>query len=510
MSEGQNTGVTQTKRRFGLQLKLVGALLMLSLLPLTVSALLVGNIGEVAQNFASHHVESLRPHLSRAQNAYRQVIAAKKSEFQEVARRLAASDELAQRLRERSEDGWEPLASKLLAEHPELISVAIVNGQGVEMAKAEREPSLPKERVRKLAMPQAVGVGGAQLQLVFAADLQPVLELQAIGEALEASRRVDTVKSSLPESYRLAFLLLVGGVVVVVTILALLFARRISRRIASLVAGTREVARGDLGARVALDGNDELAELATAFNTMVNDLQQERQKTLYLQRIGAWQDVARKLAHEIKNPLTPIQLVVQQAVSSYPGDDPRYQKLLASCDEIVREEVQGLRRLVDAFRDLGRLPKVEASALPVADLLSDLRANVELGPCMEIIEDDDDMVVSADRLLLRRALVNLLENGVQAGKEGMGRVVLRCARKGDLAEFSIEDEGPGVAREKREQIFDPYVTSKEMGTGLGLAIAKKVALDHRGALFLDEEPGPAGGARFVLTIPLVSSATTES
>jgi two-component system nitrogen regulation sensor histidine kinase NtrY len=509
MSE-HSESVPRRTRRFGLQLKLVGALLMLSLLPLTVSALLVGNIGEVAQNFASHHVESLRPHLSRAQNAYREVIAAKKSEFQEVARRLAATQDLDRRFRERTEDDWDVLAAKLLEEHGELISVAIVNGQGQELAKATREASLPKERVRELELPQAIGVGGAQLNLVFAADMQPVLELQALGEALEASRRVDTVKSSLPESYRLAFLLLVGGVVVVVTIIALLFAGRISRRIASLVAGTREVAKGDLGARVAIEGSDELAELATAFNTMVDDLQQEKEKTLYLQRIGAWQDVARKLAHEIKNPLTPIQLVVQQAVSSYPGDDPRYLKLLASCDEIVREEVQGLKRLVDAFRDLGRLPKVEASALPLTDLLGDLRANAELAKCMEIVEVDVGMVVSADRLLLRRALVNLLENGVQAGADGSGRVVLRCEREGAMALFSIEDEGPGVPEPKREQIFDPYVTSKETGTGLGLAIAKKVALDHRGLLLLDVAPSAMGGARFILKIPLVSGATTES
>tara|TARA_R110002073_G_scaffold123819_5_gene267831 strand:- start:128625 stop:130142 length:1518 start_codon:yes stop_codon:yes gene_type:complete len=505
MKQGDKT-VQPRKRRFGLQIKLVGALLMLSLLPLTVSALLVGNIGEVAQNFASHHVASLRPHLSRAQSAYREVIAAKKSEFQEVAKRLAATPELEDRLREQVEEGWDAFAQTLLAEHGELISVAIVNDQGKEMAKVSRVASLPEERVRELALPQALGPGGAQLRLVFAADMQPVLELQALGEALEASKRVDTVKSSLPASYRLAFLLLVGGVVVVVTILALLFAGRISRRIAALVAGTREVAKGDLGARVALEGQDELAELATAFNTMVDDLHQERQKTLYLQRIGAWQDVARKLAHEIKNPLTPIQLVVQQAVSSYPGDDPKYLRLLASCDEIVREEVQGLRRLVDAFRDLGRLPKVEASALPLIDLLGDLRANAELAKGMEIIEVDEGMVVSADRLLLRRALVNLLENGMQAGPNGAGRVVLRCERDGAVARFSIEDEGPGVAESKREQIFDPYVTSKETGTGLGLAIAKKVALDHRGLLQLDPEPSQMGGARFILTIPLVPEA----
>ncbi len=499
MSQESTTAPTRT-RRIGLQLKLVLALLALSLLPLSVSAILVGNIGEVAQNFASHHVAELRPHLVRAQSAYRDVIAAKKSEYQEVARRLAGDARLLKRLHEHTEGGWSDMAAQLAAEHSEILSVRVLNGQGAVLGATTR--AAQEAQTRELELSQAVGAGGAQLQLVFAADMRPVLELQAIGEALATSRRVDTVQSSLPNSYRIAFLLLVGGVVVVVTIVALLFARRISRRIAALVKGTREVAQGDLDARVTLRGKDELAELSDAFNTMVGDLQSERQKTLYLQRIGAWQDVARKLAHEIKNPLTPIQLVVQQAVSSYKGDDERYKALLASCDEIVREEVQGLRRLVDAFRDLGRLPKVEANALPIEDILGDLRSNAELEPHLDIAVEDEEMVVRADRLLLRRVLVNLLENGVQANEADDARVVLRCEKDGAMAQFSVEDAGPGVPQAKREQIFDPYVTSKETGTGLGLAIAKKVALDHRGSLVLDEEPSALGGARFVLRIPL--------
>ncbi len=488
-----------------LQLKLLAALLVLSLLPLAVSALLLGNIGEVAQNFANHHVEQLRPHLGRAQGAYRQLIAAKKSEYQEVARRLVEKEELRTLLRERAGSGWTEITRNLLQEHKDLLRVNVVSGQGEHLGGAGQSSDLPPERVRELEIQQAIGVGGAQLQLVFAADMQPVADLQALGDALASSRRVDKVQSSLPSSYRNAFLLLVGGVVLLVTLIAVFFARRISRRIASLVAGTREVASGDLDARVALAGNDELAELASSFNTMVGDLQEERQKTLYLQRIGAWQDVARKLAHEIKNPLTPIQLVVQQAVSSYPGDDEGYQELLASCDEIVREEVDGLRRLVDAFRDLGRLPNVEAKELDVGDILNDLRANAELAEHLEIVEPLEPLVVSADRLLLRRALVNLLENGVHAGIEAghSGKVVLRCERGMDMARFIVDDEGGGVPAHKREQIFDPYVTGKETGTGLGLAIAKKVALDHQGSLRLESEAAPTGGARFVLEVPFV-------
>ena len=261
MSESAKGELASTQgKRVGLEIKLVIALLVVSLLPLTVSALLVGNIGEVAQNFASHHVETLRPHLDQAQDAYRQVITAKKAEFEAVAQRLAAHDVLAPMQEGESELSRDEIASALLVEHDDLVAVRIIGSAGAVLGKSTRISTLPVERVRELAFQEAIGSSGASLELVFAADMQPVLDLRALGAALETSRQVDTLKSSLPDSYRNAFLLLVGGVVVVVTILALLFARRISRRIALLVAGTRDVARGDLGARVALGGQDEFAE----------------------------------------------------------------------------------------------------------------------------------------------------------------------------------------------------------------------------------------------------------
>src|SRR5690606_4734619 len=141
----------------------------------------------------------------------------------------------------------------------------------------------------------------------------------------------------------------------------------------------------------------------------------DRQKILYLQRIGAWQDVARRLAHEIKNPLTPIQLAVQQCVSQYDGDDPRFQRLLDDTDEIVGEEIAGLRRLVDAFSALGRLPRVEATALSLRTVLDDLGKDPGLADHLELDAAAPELTVRADRLLLRRLLANLVENGIQAG-----------------------------------------------------------------------------------------------
>ena len=239
---------------------------------------------------------------------------------------------------------------------------------------------------------------------------------------------------------------------------------------------------------------------------MVEDLKKDRQQILYLQRIGAWQDVARRLAHEIKNPLTPIQLAVQQLVSSYSGTDERYRKMLADAGEIMDEEISGLRRLIDAFSALGRLPPVEPRPLALAQLADDLAKDPVYSARLEIVAPPGPVTVAGDRLLLRRVLANLIENGMHAGEAAgkTGRVALRWSADhgARMARITVDDEGGGVSAEDRERIFEPYVTSKETGTGLGLAIAKKIAIDHGGNLTADGERAPSGGARFVLILPL--------
>ena len=214
--------------------------------------------------------------------------------------------------------------------------------------------------------------------------------------------------------------------------------------------------------------------------------------------------MARRLAHEIKNPLTPIQLAVQELVSSYAGDDPRHRKMLDDVAEIVGEEIRSLRRLVDAFSALGRLPPVEPRPLAMTQLADDLGKDPLFSAHLELVAPREPVTVSGDRLLLRRLLANLIENGVHAGQAAgkPGRVVMRWSADRARALVTIDDEGRGVTEADRERIFEPYVTSKETGTGLGLAIAKKIALDHGGNVIADVERSPNGGARFVLTLPL--------
>ena len=143
---------------------------------------------------------------------------------------------------------------------------------------------------------------------------------------------------------------------------------------AALRDAAQRVGAGDLSVRVAPRGNDELDELARAFDVMVAELGDARSRLGYLQKVSAWQEVARRLAHEIKNPLTPIQLAVQELASKYRGDDPEYRRLLATAQEILNEEVGAIRRLVDDFSAFAKLPKVEPAPVDLGAGRRGLRA----------------------------------------------------------------------------------------------------------------------------------------
>ena len=239
---------------------------------------------------------------------------------------------------------------------------------------------------------------------------------------------------------------------------------------------------------------------------MLDDLDQTRTQLEYLQRMGVWQDVARRLAHEIKNPLTPIQLAVQQCVSSYRGDEARFRKLLVDTGEIVEEEIAGLRRLVDTFRTLGALPKVEAAPIALAEVIDELKLDPTVAVHLTLAPPASPVTVRADKLLLKRVLANLIENAIHAGEEAgaTGDVVVGWAADParNVVTITVDDHGHGVPEASRDKIFEPYVTTKSTGTGLGLAIARKIAIEHGGDLVLAPDRAPTGGARFVVSLPL--------
>src|SRR5690606_24292442 len=148
-----------------------------------------------------------------------------------------------------------------------------------------------------------------------------------------------------------------------------LFARGVTTRVDELAEATERVAEGDLSVRVSERGSDEISDFARAFNKMLAEVESSRARIEYLQRIGAWQEMARRLAHEIKNPLTPIQLAVQEIHRRYPESNPEYQKLLDTSLEIVEDEVGTLRRLVSEFSNFARLPRAKLEPADLGEFL---------------------------------------------------------------------------------------------------------------------------------------------
>jgi nitrogen fixation/metabolism regulation signal transduction histidine kinase len=299
-------------------------------------------------------------------------------------------------------------------------------------------------------------------------------------------------------------------VLALAAVLGLFVARRATGRVATLSDAARRVGEGDLTVRVAARGSDELDDLGRAFDRMVAELAEARSRLVYLQKVSAWQEVARRLAHEIKNPLTPIQLAVQELASKYRGEDPTYQRLLETAQEILNEEVGVIRRLVDDFSAFAKLPKVEPLPVDLGQVVDDFaRAHPEWQDALQVAPHAS-VAALCDRMLIRRVLANLVENAVQAataaGKSPAVRLAVAVNVPEGVACLTVDDNGPGVEAGARERIFDPYVTTKEHGTGLGLAIVRKIVLDHGGDVRLAEAPAPLGGARFVVTLPTVPGA----
>ncbi len=487
--------------RISLYLKLVAGLLVVVMTPLLVSAYLIDQIGKLGANFGANEAAARDVYLERAIARYDDLFDAGHRLHAEIAQRLAARDEIA-RL---SPDA--PL-DDILAGESSLVEIAMIDADGNEVARQHGKlpDDTPNHHWRTTSVEHPLP-GGAKLELAFAVpDIQT--ELKDLRKALDVSKNeVQHVRSALPRGYRNAFLATMVITVVLTAAIGFLAAWSVTRRISVLVTTARKVSGGDPAARAALRGRDEMAELAVAFNAMLDDLDRQRREIDYLQRIGAWQDVARKLAHEIKNPLTPIQLAVQQCVSAYQAGAPNFARTLNDAGEIVAEEIAGLRRLVDNFRTFGQLPKVEAHPLALREVIDDLRREGGLADRLRVeapAAPDADVTVSADKLLLKRVFANLAENAVHAGQDAgqPGDVVIGWRVDGQNVVVTVDDQGQGVAAADRERIFEPYMTTKPTGTGLGLAIARKIAIEHGGELSIAAERAPTGGARFVMTLPL--------
>ncbi|MDW8246295.1 MAG: ATP-binding protein [Sandaracinaceae bacterium] len=461
--------------------------------------------------------------LSQALEIYRAHLVALRACAEDKAGRIASSRDLVEVIQQGDEAKVREFLKNQLAQEGEDLRTPIrliylaIERQNQAWVQVGREPREVEEKSISLTYPIPVGEE-IQLRTILTIPTSVFERYSHAGKFVDTYESLRTRIGAIAFFYLVVYIgVLLTAVIVGITV-ALGMGRRLTKKVARLVDGARKVGAGNLGVKLPVEGNDEIDLLTQTFNTMVQDLRSSRERIEYLQRLAAWQDMARRLAHEIKNPLTPIQLAVQDLASRYGGDDLSFAKRLREVSQIVEEEIRTLKRLVEEFSQFARLP---APILEEQDINECIREwAISYDPRGMLPEEAVSMSQSAlptlvlelsegaiflpiDWSLLRKALDNLVRNAVQAIAEANiqpGVIKVITKKEEEHLRIEIHDNGPGVAPDQREKIFDPDFTTKSHGSGLGLAIVKKIVFEHGGSI--ECERSPLGGACFSMLLPL--------
>jgi signal transduction histidine kinase len=299
--------------------------------------------------------------------------------------------------------------------------------------------------------------------------------------------------------------MLVGGMGVIVAVLASLwFAARVTRPVVSLAEAAHRVAAGDLSAQVEVESSDELGELAASFNRMTADLTQQKERTLQAERVAAWRELARRLAHELKNPLFPLQVTVENLVRARQKSPEIFDEVFQEGTATLLAEITNLKNIIGRFSEFSRMPQPQRRPTQVNDVVhsvlrifsAQLREQNRIAVRTELAGDLPE--IPADPDLLQRALQNLVLNAIDAMPQG-GELTIRTRALGDHLELLVSDTGSGLTEEECSRLFTPYYTTKQHGTGLGLAIVQSVVSDHGGKISV--ESTKEKGTTFRIELP---------
>ena len=339
--------------------------------------------------------------------------------------------------------------------------------------------------------------------LVYSADLDGVRMGEITRQIREARTRAgDLGRRNLPRGFTLALLIAAAVMWALSLALVVYLAVRVTRPIQRLTTGLGELAAGRLDTRLdAAPGGDEVGKAIDAFNQTAGELQRSRDRVVYLAQVASWQLLARKMAHELKNSLTPIRLTVEEIAARQSSAGPEFFERAAA---IVVDEVASLERRVRAFSQFAAEPEAHPARLDLDALVRermDLLRAAHPGVRYRVEASGDAPAAWADADQVKGILTNLLENAAEAAGEA-GEVLVVTGRSGANATVEVHDSGPGVSAEARSRLFEPSISFKKHGMGLGLAISRKNALLAGGDLALVE--GRLGGAGFRLTIPLAA------
>jgi two-component system, NtrC family, nitrogen regulation sensor histidine kinase NtrY len=281
---------------------------------------------------------------------------------------------------------------------------------------------------------------------------------------------------------------------------------RITRPVEKLVEGAHEVAAGNWETRIDVHSTDEVGQLGIAFNDMTRTLATQRERLLQTERVAAWRELARRLAHELRNPLFPLQITVENLQRARQLDPKQFLEVFNESTATLKAELTNLNSIVGRFSDFSKMPAPHFAKVDVNEALRNIirlfepQFNVVGKPIItpEYFLTEPLPKIDADAVLLHRAFQNLVLNAVDAMPSG-GTLTLRTSEHGGSVRIEISDTGSGLSPEECSRLFTPYYTTKHQGTGLGLAIVQSVISDHHGTISVSSEEGQ--GTTFHIELP---------
>ncbi|HTS47300.1 MAG TPA: ATP-binding protein [Bryobacteraceae bacterium] len=283
-------------------------------------------------------------------------------------------------------------------------------------------------------------------------------------------------------------------------ILSFWTASRLTRPVRALAGSVRQVAAGDWNTRAAVESRDEIGQLARDFNHMTEQLSEQRDRMIQAERVAAWRELARRLAHELKNPLFPLQITVENLQRSRQVSPEQFDEVFRESTGTLLAELDNLKTIIGRFSDFAKMPAPHLEPVNLNDAardvvkLFDAQIHAPERPPIEVrLEIEQDLAsVAADPEQIRRALRNLVLNALDAMPKG-GTLTIRThnvnGAGGNRVAIEVSDTGEGLTPEECERLFTPYYTTKQHGTGLGLAIVQSVVSDHHGTISVHSQPG---------------------
>ncbi|HUJ51185.1 MAG TPA: ATP-binding protein [Bryobacteraceae bacterium] len=283
-------------------------------------------------------------------------------------------------------------------------------------------------------------------------------------------------------------------------ILSFWTASRITRPLRALAGSVRQVAAGDWNTRAVVDSRDEIGQLARDFNHMTEQLSEQRDRMIQAERVAAWRELARRLAHELKNPLFPLQITVENLQRSRQASPEQFDEVFRESTTTLLAELDNLKTIIGRFSDFAKMPAPHLESVNLNDTVREVLKLFEAqirapghAPIDVRLETEQNLAsIAADSDQIRRALRNLVLNALDAMPKG-GTLTIRTQNvngtAGTRVAVEVSDTGEGLTPEECERLFTPYYTTKQHGTGLGLAIVQSVVSDHKGTISVHSQPG---------------------